>query len=291
MLSDHLLFRDSILHGRYRLMNNLGSGGMSEVFLAEEIPRGRRVAIKRIRLDSPRDLEAHDRFLREAGALSRLDHENICPVLEVSQEGADRYLVMPFLEGTPLDRLIDGHPLPPERALPIARQIAVGMIEAHDKGVVHGDLKPANIMIDGQDRVKILDFGLARLRPAQGAPARSPSAAPGDGGALWGTEAYMAPERLAGDPADFRSDVYSFGRMLFEMLTGELPTDPPAGESPFPPIVPLEVQHLLREALTPDPERRTIDFTSIGRVLGQAGFPNDRPAPGVSPCDPLFQAR
>lgn len=294
MISDHLLFRESILHGRYRLLRNLNHRGMDEVFLAEEVPQGRRVAIKRIQLRSRDDQESHDRFLREVDALSRLDHENICPILEVSQEGANRYIVMPFIDGLSLDRMIDRRPMPPTTALPIAEQIAAGMIEAHRQGILHRDLKPANIMIDDQQRVKILDFGLAWFHPQKSPPPESPAASTAAGTTIWGTPDYMSPEQARGESIDLRSDIFSFGVVLYEMLTGETPVRgpdfgilaPPAG--PLPASLPPALPPLLSKATAFDRELRFVDFGEVRQAIARVALP--APDPG-EPAEtrPLFE--
>jgi len=276
VISDHLLFRESILHGHYRLIRNLDSSGMDEVFLAEEVPQGRRVAIKRIQLKSRDDHESHDRFLREVDAMSRLDHENICPILEVSQEEANRYIVMPFIDGLPLDRMIGRRPMPPSTALPIAEQIAAGMIEAHQKGILHRDLKPANIMIDCQRRVKILDFGLAWFHPIKSPPSGHSAAFADAGKTIWGTPDYMSPEQARGESLDLRSDIFSFGVVLHEMLTGESPVRgpdfgilaPPA--NPLPATLPPALPPLLRKATSLDRDHRYVDFSEVHQAIQRA---------------------
>src|SRR5579862_1561118 len=186
--------------GPYRIESKLGAGGMGEVFRAIDTRLGRAVAIKTTRE------QFNDRFEREARAISSLNHPNICTLYDV---GAD-YLVMELVEGETITARLKSGRLPLKAALLYASQIAAALVEAHGKGIVHRDLKPGNIMI-GKSGVKVLDFGLARSGQDETITGSR---------MIVGTPAYMAPEQREGKPADARTDIYSFGCVLYEMLTG-----------------------------------------------------------------------
>ena len=202
--------------GPYRLLSRLGAGGMGEVFLAEDPRLGRRVAIKRA-YDSPSTPDARERLWREAFAAAQLNHPNVASVYDVLDVDDLPYIVMEYVEGETLGALIKRGPLPAEQALSIARQIADALSEAHAHAVIHRDLKPANVMVTTGRRVKVLDFGIAREQ----------SQAADEGGAkptqVYGTPEDMAPEQFMGSRGDARSDIYSFGALLFELLTGQPP--------------------------------------------------------------------
>ena len=208
--------------GSYEIQAPLGAGGMGEVYKARDTKLDRDVAIKVLPSSLARDPAALARFEREAKAVAALSHPNILAVHDLGTSGETTYAVMELLEGESLrQRLADGA-LAPRKAAEIAREIALGLAAAHDKGIVHRDLKPENLFITREGRVKILDFGLARQLglPASG-DTQSPTAAPGtEPGTVLGTVGYMAPEQLRGQPADHRSDIFSFGAVLYEMLTG-----------------------------------------------------------------------
>jgi predicted Ser/Thr protein kinase len=197
--------------GPYEIVDTIGSGGMGIVFRAVDTRLGRSVAIKTAR-DS-----FSDRFAREARTIASLNHPNICTLYDT---GAD-YLVMELIEGPTLADRIRKGPLPVDEALGIARQIAAAIDAAHEKGVIHRDLKPANIKIRPDGSVKVLDFGLAKS--AAGSPPTPESLAVKLSGMILGTAAYMSPEQALGQEADKRSDVWAFGVVLYEMLTGSQP--------------------------------------------------------------------
>ena len=208
--------------GPYEILAPLGAGGMGEVYRARDTKLDREVAIKVLPASLARDPAALARFEREAKAVAALSHPNILAVHDFGTSGDTTYAIMELLEGESLrQRLVEGA-LPPRKAAEIAREIALGLAAAHDKGIVHRDLKPENLFITREGRVKILDFGLARQLglPAAG-DTHSPTAAPGtEPGTVLGTVGYMAPEQLRGQAADHRSDIFSFGAVLYEMLTG-----------------------------------------------------------------------
>jgi len=212
--------RTSFLIGKYRLLAELGRGGMAQVFLAEHVTMERRVAIKLLASDLPQ--AAMDRFLAEVRAIAALDHPNIVHAYNVDNDGSQYYLVMEFVEGKTLDRIVQElGPLPWKRAADIARQTALGLSYAHAKGIIHCDLKPANIIVNPEGVVKILDLGLARLvnRDRRAPPTRAP-----DSDQVLGTVDYMAPElALSPDQVDHRVDIYSLGCVLYYALLGSPP--------------------------------------------------------------------
>jgi Tol biopolymer transport system component/predicted Ser/Thr protein kinase len=246
--------------GPYEIIAPIGTGGMGEVYRARDPRLGRDVAIK---VSAER---FNERFEREARAVAALNHPNICTLYDVGSN----YLVMELVEGPTLaDRIREGAiPLP--EALPIARQIAEALEAAHEKGIVHRDLKPANIKIRPDHAVKILDFGLAKLDPppassgAEDAPTLS-MADPTEAGVILGTVAYMSPEQAKGKPTDRRTDIWAFGVVLYEMVTGkrlfrgETSTEILASvlkEEPHWDRVPAQVRRLLQRCLDKDPQQR-----------------------------------
>ena len=209
--------------GPYEIVSPLGAGGMGEVYVAADVRLGRKVALKILpeRFAGDRDLLL--RFDREARSASALNHQNIVVVHDVGVEGSVSYIAMELIDGVTLATLLDQGPIPLRRVLSIAIQVASGLRAAHAHGIVHRDLKPSNVMVTTDDRVKILDFGLAKTdvkEPITDGTTqwREPATTPG---AFLGTGGYSSPEQVRGLPADERSDIFSFGCLLFEMVTGK----------------------------------------------------------------------
>jgi serine/threonine-protein kinase len=215
-----------VLGGRYRIEGLLGGGGIGAVYRAVQLPLERPVAIKVLHDDMLSMKELRARFEREARVLSALTHPHVVSISDYGIDGDRPFLVMELLEGRTLEEVLREGEMTPELALQVTREILEGLAFAHQKGVAHRDLKPANVFLlrgrDGSEHVKLLDFGLARVV--------GPSKAASDDevtltkrGVVFGTPAYMSPEQASGTPADERSDVYSLGILLFEMLAGRRP--------------------------------------------------------------------
>ena len=208
----------------YRIVSKLGAGGMGEVYLAEDTRLNRKVAVKLLPGDFAKDEDRVRRFEQEARATSALNHPNILTVYDIGTNDGAPFIVAELLEGEELRERLNAGALPQRKAIEYAQQIVAGLSAAHERGVVHRDLKPENIFITTDDRVKILDFGLAKLKPAALADAvdteaatRKPLTNPG---VIMGTVGYMSPEQVRGAAADHRSDIFSFGVILYEMLSG-----------------------------------------------------------------------
>ena len=196
----------------YRIIDELGRGGMGVVYLAEDVKLHRLVALKFLRPDATSDAQAKQRFVQEAQAASALDHPNICTIHAIDETADGQLLLaMARYQGETLKDVIRRGPLETERALDIAIQTAQGLQKAHEAGIVHRDIKPANLFATDDGLVKILDFGLAKLNGSKGLT-RSDT--------TLGTIAYMAPEQIRGDEVDRRADLWALGAVLYEMLTG-----------------------------------------------------------------------
>jgi serine/threonine protein kinase/tetratricopeptide (TPR) repeat protein len=205
----------STVTAKYRIIGELGKGGMAMVYKAEDIKLRRIVALKLLWPELTRDDEVKERFMREAQAVSALDHANICTIYEIDEtKDGQMFIVMSHYEGVTLREKIKDESFSSEAAVDIAIQIACGLAEAHEKGIVHRDIKPGNIMLTAKGQVKIMDFGLAKLLGRERIT---------DIGVPMGTVAYMSPEQARGKGIDQRTDIWSLGVLLYEMITGELP--------------------------------------------------------------------
>jgi serine/threonine-protein kinase len=261
--------------GAYDIVALIGSGGMGEVYRARDTRLNRDVAIKVLPADVAADHDRLARFEREAKVLASLNHPNIAAIHGVDDSSGTPALVMELVEGPTLaDRIARGA-IPLDEALPIAKQIAEALEAAHDQGIIHRDLKPANIKVRPDGAVKVLDFGLAKaldpIASAAGTSTMSPTLSmhATQAGLILGTAAYMAPEQARGRPVDRRADIWAFGCVLFEMLTGTRAFDGDDVSATLayvitkepdwrvlPPITPLAIQTLLRRCLVKDPRER-----------------------------------
>ncbi len=264
--------QDGTRLGRYEIRTKIGEGGMGEVYLARDTKLDRNVAIKFLPPDSIDSEQAHKRLLREARAAATLDHPNICAVHEVAEEESRSFIVMQYVDGETLEVRMGKQRLDLATSVAIAVHVADALAEAHAHGIIHRDIKPANIMITSRGQPKVMDFGLAKtLEPIETtnpeAVTKSLLTTPG---MIVGTVPYMSPEQVKGEKVDARTDIFSFGTMLYEMITGKNPfvakttaeiisailtVDPPALKE-FSGAIPVRLDQIVHKCVQKDRERR-----------------------------------
>ena len=274
--------------GPYEVVSPIGAGGMGEVYLAEDTRLHRRVALKVLPPHATEDARARDRLLQEARAAAKLDHAHICTVFDVGDADGLTYIAMQYLEGETLDRRLQRGRLDLAAALKIASQVADALAEAHAHGLVHRDVKPQNVMLTRQQQARVLDFGLAKTTgPAVSQEETAPRLTAT--GAIAGTVPYMSPEQLRGETLDPRSDIFSFGTMLYEMVTGTHPFLQPTPAETSAAILgrdpvlregaaPADVRHIVRKCLEKDRERRYQSTRDLVLDLERAQRELERPA-------------
>jgi eukaryotic-like serine/threonine-protein kinase len=280
--------------GPYELLGQIGAGGMGQVYRARDTRLGRMVAVKVLPPDVAGSADRRERFDREARAVASLSHPHICALFDVGLDAGTPYLVMEYVPGETLAGRLARGSLPPDEALPLGAQIADALAAAHAQGIVHRDLKPANIVITSAG-AKVLDFGLAKSVSGGGAdrnPHESPTVLATAGHVILGTAAYMSPEQARGSLLDHRTDAWSFGVVLYEMLTGRRPHDGATVAdvisavlhatpdwSALPPGLPPVVTDLLRRLLERDVDRRAGDMSQVARQLaGEVSNASHTPA-------------
>jgi eukaryotic-like serine/threonine-protein kinase len=276
--------------GPYRILSRLGAGGMGEVYLAEDNRLGRKVALKVLAPPFINNAVCHARFLREAQLASALDHPNICTIYEVGAADGVSFISMQYVEGDTLQHVVSRHALSLETLLSIALQVAEGLGAAHARGIVHRDIKSSNIMLTPRGQIKVLDFGIAKLleRFADVPPASNLTRS----GMIFGTPSYLSPEQARGERADHRSDIFSFGTVLYEMATGQVPFNRRSAaetmnaviNQPHDPVseindqIPSALVNIIDRALAKDPSKRyqsiddmRVELRQIAQRIGLVG--------------------
>jgi len=287
--------------GRYEIRAQIGEGGMGEVYLAEDTQLGRRVAIKLLPPETLSDEKARRRLVREAQAAAKLDHPNICAIYEVGEEDGRSFIAMQYVEGETLDARMKRKPLDLAESLAISAQVADALAEAHAHGIMHRDIKPSNIIIAARGQAKVMDFGLAKVVQESGrigteAETQPMLTAPD---VILGTIPYMSPEQVKGEKLDARTDIFSFGVVLYEMLCGRQPfasesaaatasailTREPSPVVRFAPAAPEELQRIVRKGLEKDRERRYQTMRDVATDLNN--LQRDHELLGRSTASPL----
>jgi eukaryotic-like serine/threonine-protein kinase len=271
----HGVERDTMIDGRYRVLKRLGSGGMADVYCAEDTQLGRRVALKLLYRRFAEDSEFVERFRREASSAAGLQHPNIVGIFDRGEWDGTYYIAMEYLEGRTLKQLVREHgAMPPDLASDITIQVLRAARFAHKRGIIHRDFKPHNVILDEEGRAKVTDFGIARA----GASDMTET------GSIMGTAQYLSPEQAQGQPVSPRSDLYSIGVMLYELLTGRVPfdaespvaiavrhvSDRPVPPAELNPAIPPALEAVVMKALEKDPARRFADADEFIAALEAA---------------------
>src|SRR5215203_818978 len=285
--------------GRYEIRSLIGAGGMGEVYRAKDPKIGRDVAIKVLPSDFASNHERVERFEREAQAAGSLNHPNILGIYDIDTQDGAYFVVSELLVGGELRDLLNEGPIPIRKTLDYAQQIVSGLAAAHERGITHRDMKPENLFITKDDRVKILDFGLAKVRAQETNMHGSEDAtrrALTDPGVVMGTVGYMSPEQVRGGASDHRSDIFSFGVILYEMLTGrrafggesvvetmhsilkEDVPDPDENVTRIPPAL----EKLMRRCLEKKPEHRFHSAHDLGFALDAVASPTTSSGSGMT---------
>ena len=268
-VSEKSLAEDSTIAGRYKIIEELGRGGMGIVYKAEDTKLKRTVALKFLPEELMRDAESKERFVREAQSAAALDHPNICTVYEIDEAEGKIFISMAYVDGQSLKEKIKSGPLNLKETLDVAIQIAEGLEEAHSKGIIHRDIKSANVMLTKKGQAKIMDFGLAKI---------SGDTLVTRAGTTLGTVAYMSPEQARGEEVGTSSDIWSMGVVLYEIISGQLPFigeletsvmysivhEDPRSLRDVQPDVPVEMQKVIERALAKKPESR---YTSAAEMM------------------------
>jgi len=295
--------QETLLNGRYRLISQQGSGGMAVIYKAQDLALGRTVAVKVLRPSLTGDPQFLTRFRQEARNVANLAHPNIVTLHDVGQDGNTYYMVMEYIEGKDLKKLIrESAPFSVERALHIAIQICAGVGYAHRAGLVHADVKPQNVLVTADDHVKVTDFGIAQALSATQTQEKQ--------SVVWGSPHYFAPEKASGEAPTPASDVYSIGIVLFEMLTGKLPyngadqqelalahiRDQIPHVMELNPNVPVHLDRIIYKVMSKEPASRYRTADQLGRILisyqkqGQDVTANIAPVNTPQPQQPVIQA-
>jgi len=280
--------------GPYEILGPLGAGGMGEVYRAKDTRLGRDVAVKILPAHLSSNADLRERFEREARAISSLNHPHICTLYDVGREGDADYLVMELLEGETLAARLERGPLRIDEALKIAAHIAAALAAAHKQGIVHRDLKPGNVVVT-KAGAKVLDFGIAKLRDEAIVDNVTRTTPLTSQGAMLGTVQYMAPEQLEGKPVDHRADLFAFGALLYEMLTGKrafegqsqasviasILKEDPRPVSQFVPTTPAALDRVVKSCLAKDPDERWQSAGDLARELRWIAEPGSSPAAAI----------
>src|SRR4051812_27118925 len=272
----------TVVDGRYSIISRLGSGGMADVYCAQDLQLGRKVALKLLYRRFAEDEQFVERFKREASAAAGLQHPHVVGVYDRGEYDGTYYIAMEYLEGRSLKQIVQEEgPLDPERAIDVVVQILRASRFAHQRGVIHRDIKPHNVIVDDEGRVKVTDFGIARA----GASDMTET------GAIMGTAAYLSPEQAQGHAVSAASDMYSIGIVLYEMLTARLPfeaesavtialkqvNDQPVPPRALNPEISPELEDVVLQALQKDPTHRFADADAFIAALEEV---RDLPARG-----------